>query len=66
MNFLIKQLLCPIKNREKSEQLEELVLLNNQLDEIRLQVKLGKQNFHENTKSLFEPVTDTVKKSPKI
>ena len=35
--------------------------LKNQAEETRLQDKLGKQNFHENLKKVFEPVTDTIK-----
>ena len=48
------------KNREESETLNELVSLNNQVDDLRLQDKLGEQNFHENTKKI-EPFTDTIK-----
>ena len=33
----------------------------NQVKELRLQDKLGKQNFHVNIRKLFEPVTDTNK-----
>ena len=40
-----------IKKREGSEFLKKLVTLTNQLDELRLQDKLEKQNFHENTKN---------------
>ena len=35
--------------------------LNSRVDELRLQDKLGKQNFLENTKNLFEPMTGTIK-----
>ena len=28
---------------------------------VRLQDKLGKQNFHEDMKKIFEPLTDTIK-----
>ena len=48
-----------IKNREDLEKLDELISLKNQVKELRLQDKLGKQNFHENLKNVFEPVTDT-------
>ena len=51
----------PIKNREDLEELEELVAsLQNQVEEVRLQDKLGEQVFHENLKKVFEPVTDTI------
>ena len=49
------------KSREDSENLNELVSLNNQVDELGLQDKLDKQNFHENLKKLFEPLADTTK-----
>ena len=54
-------MLFPIKNRKDLEKLEELVLLNNQVDELRLQDTLGKQNVHEKTKTKFEPLPDTIK-----
>ena len=38
------------RNREDLEKLEQLVLLKNQLEDLRLQDKLGKQNYHENLK----------------
>ena len=40
--------------------LQELASLQNHVEEVRLQDKLGKQNFHENLRKVFEPVTDTV------
>ena len=48
-----------IKNREDWENLNELVSLNKRVDELRLQDKLGKQNFHENMKKLYVPITET-------
>ena len=39
-----------IKNRASFENLTNLVSLNNLVDEIRIQDKLGEQNFHENSK----------------
>ena len=42
------------------EILDKLVSLNNQVDQLRLQDKLGKQIFHENIKKIFEPLTDTI------
>ena len=50
-------MLFPIKNREDLENLNELVSLQNQVKAVRLQDKLGKQNFHEDMKKVFEPVT---------
>ena len=54
-------MLFPIKNRDDNEELEQLAALKNQVDQSRLQDRLGKQKFHEGIKQVFEPVTDTVK-----
>ena len=51
----------PIKNREDLENLNELVSLQDQVKAVRLQHKLGKQNFHEDMKKVFEPMTDAKK-----
>ena len=53
-------MLFPIKDREDLENLNELVLLQNQVKAARLQDKLGKQNFHEDMKKVFEPVTKSL------
>ena len=37
-----------------------MVLLQDQVKTIRLQDKLGKQNFHEHMKKVFEPVTKSL------
>ena len=50
-------MLYSIKDREDLENLEELVSLENHVKAVRLQDKLGKQNFHEDMKKVFEPVT---------
>ena len=50
-------MLYAIENREDLENLEELASLENQVKSVKLQDKLGKQNFHENVKKVFEPVT---------
>ena len=50
----------PIKNRQELKDLEKLALLKNQFEEVRLQHKLGKQNFYKNVKELNEPPTDTI------
>ena len=50
-------MLFPVKDREDFENLEHLVSLESQVKAVRLQDKLGKQNFHENMKKVFEPVT---------
>ena len=54
-------MLFPIKNREDLEKLNELVSLQNQVKTVRLQDKLGKQNFREDLQEVYEPVTKTIK-----
>ena len=53
-------MLFPIKDREDLEKLNELVSLENQVKVVRLQNKLGEQNFHEDMKKVFEPVTKSL------
>ena len=53
-------MLYAIKDRENLKNLEELVSLENQVKVVKLQDKLGKQNFHEEMKKVFEPVTKSV------
>ena len=43
------------------EKLDEVVSLQNQVRWIGFQDKLGKQNFHENMRKLFEPSTKSIK-----
>ena len=54
-------MLYSIKDREDLEKLEDLVSLQNQVKVVKLQDKLGKQNFHEDMKKVFEPMTDVIK-----
>ena len=49
-----------INNREDLDKLEELGSLQDQVKVVRLQDKLGKQNFHEDMKKVFEPVTKSL------
>ena len=51
----------PIKTIEDLKSLNKLTSLQNQVQTIRLKDKLGKQNFHEDTKKVFEPVTKSIK-----
>ena len=53
-------MLYSIKGREDLENLNELVSLQHQVKTVKLQDKLGKQNFHEDMKKVFEPVTKTL------
>ena len=49
-----------IKDREDLENLIELVSLQDQVKTVRLQDRLGEQNFHEDMKKVFEPVTKSL------
>ena len=53
-------MLYSIKDREDLENLKELASLQDQVIAVRLQDKLGKQNFHEDMKKVFEPVTKSL------
>ena len=59
--FLKKEMLLSIKKTEDLENLNELVSLQNQVEETRLQDKLAKKNFQENNIKVFQPATDTIK-----
>ena len=50
-----------LKNRQELEYLEELASLKNKVREVRLQDNLHKQNYHQNTTKLFNPLTDAIK-----
>ena len=56
-------MMFPIRNIEDLQNLNEAVSLQNQVKVVRLQDKLGKQNFHENMEEVFEPLTDSLKKT---
>ena len=53
-------MLFPIKDREDLEKLNELASLQKEVKAVRLQDKLGKQNFHEDMKKVFELVTKSL------
>ena len=53
-------MLYSIKDREVLENINELVSLESQVKAVRLQDKLGKQNFHEDMKKVFEPITKSL------
>ena len=53
-------MLYSIKDGEDLENLEELVSLESQVKAVRTQDKLGKQNFQEDMKNVFEPVTKSL------
>ena len=54
-------MLYSINNIEDLKNLEELDSLQNQVNEVRLQDKLGKQNYHYDAKKSEEPLIDTIK-----
>ena len=59
--FWSSYMLFAFNNREGFKKIEELASLKNQVEETRLQDKLGKQNYHEHAEKLFEPITDTIR-----
>ena len=54
-------MLYSIKDREDLENLNELASLQDQVKAVRLQDKLGEQNYHQKSEKLFEPVTKSIK-----
>ena len=56
-------MMFPIKNREDLQKLNEVVSLQNEVKVVRLQNKLGEQNFHEDMTKVFEPVTKSLEKT---
>ena len=54
-------MLYPINNREDLQKLNDAVLLQNQVQEVRLQNNLGEQNYHEDINKFFKPMTDELK-----
>ena len=56
-------MMSPIKDREDLEKLNKVVSLQNEVKVVRLQNKLGEQNFHEVMTKVFEPLTKTLKKT---
>ena len=54
-------MLYSIKKIEDIEKLNGAILLQKQVQEIRLQNKLGDQNYHEDVKKFFKPMTDEIK-----
>ena len=50
----------PIRNVEDLQNLNEAVSLQNQVEVVRLQDKLGEQIFHEDLEDVFEPITNTL------
>ena len=55
-------MMFPIRNVEDLQNLNEAVSLQSQVNVVRLQDKLGKQNFHEGLKEVFEPNSKSLEK----
>ena len=49
-------MLCAIKNRDDLEKLEELTSIQNQVTNLGLKVKHGKQNFHAKIDKIVKTV----------
>ena len=54
-------MLYSIKNVEDLEKLNEAISLQKQVQEVRLQNKLGDQNYREDINKFFKPMTDELK-----
>ena len=59
-------MLFAIKNREDLEDLEEMASLKYQVQEFRLQDKLGKQNYHEDRNNYMNHLLIQSKIPPKL
>ena len=56
-------MLYSIKNDDDLATFNELVSLESQVKAVRLQDKLGIQNFHEVKKKIFQPITKSLEKT---
>ena len=54
-------MLYPINNREDLQNLNDAILLQNQVQEVRLQNSLGDENYHEDINKFFKPMPDELK-----
>ena len=59
-------MLYSFEDREDLGKFNELISLQDQLKAVRLQDKLGKQNFHDDMKKVFEPVTKSLKNTSQV
>ena len=51
----------PLENREDLQKLNESASSQNQIKATRIQDGLGEQNFHEDVKEVFEPLSNPLK-----
>ena len=56
-------MLFPIRNATDLQNSNEAISLQNQIKVAKIQDKLGEQNFHEDMIKVFEPLTNTLKKT---
>ena len=63
--FRTQKTLFTNKSREDLENSEEPASRKNQVEDLRLQDKIGNQNFHQNVKKLYEPPINTNKDASK-
>ena len=56
-------MMFPIRNVEDLQNLNETISLQSQVEVVKLQDKLGKQNFREDMEEVFEPLTNTFKRT---
>ena len=54
-------MLYAIENIEDLQKLNDAVSLENQVKTVRIQDKLGEQNYHQNAEKIYKPLTDTIK-----
>ena len=56
-------MMFPNKKIEDLQNLNKAVSLQFQVKAVKLQDKLGEQNYHQNAENSYKPVTDTIKKT---
>ena len=56
-------MLFPIENVEDLQKLNKSISIESQVKAVRLEDRLGEQNYHHKTEKLFEPVVDITRKN---
>ena len=54
-------MMFPTRNVEDLQKLNDAVSLESQVKVVRLQDKVGEQNYQQNAEKLYKPVTDRKK-----